>query len=325
MWTASYPQLFIGPVMNTPTMPMLFPRHLPSNSPDENEQEQLKSTLSELDIGMQDEWPARYEMAVFLLTQFNVHYMSWIKNTDHLGDYMERFSCLFDRVTQLPEFSGQVDEQLKHWLIEQSTTDCLQYRRQLLLTLNSLTGPKTAKKMRIALLQKDNDNLVNSASTTVDDSAGLMSEDESDEGNDEEEDLLDEKVPSELMTDDEYCSPHGQQCDSSIGGETSPFISQNGSEVYSTDKTEKEDHLSKGSTKQANLATETFSKDATSCTLLGEVDLNVGVAYMVTLPVGDVSRVMQRMLIRFYVTLAERNKCHREARVPETGTHRRHW
>src|SRR5690625_466104 len=102
---------------------------LPSNSPEEDDQDQQASLdmPTERMDGSPEHWPEQYDMAVFLLTHFNVHYMSWIKNSAHLSEYMERFSCIYDRVIQMPEFeaNSQMDSQLKDWLIDRAITRCL--------------------------------------------------------------------------------------------------------------------------------------------------------------------------------------------------------
>lgn len=121
-----------------------------------------------VDQDQHQQWLKRYEMPLFLLTQFNVHYLSWIKYPEHLADFINRFVCLFERIFHLPEFkssnSTQDDssttadpknQQLQEWLYEQSTEMCYSYRRQLLLRLLNVRSQTEGKKLRISLMEKD--------------------------------------------------------------------------------------------------------------------------------------------------------------------------
>lgn len=119
------------------------------------------------DVDQVEEWTKRYEMSLFLLTQFNVHYLSWIKYPEHLADFINRFVCLVERVFHLPEFESpkafQVEAsttkddkgQLQEWLYEQSKRMCYSYRRQLILRFPSVSGQTEGKKLRISLMEKE--------------------------------------------------------------------------------------------------------------------------------------------------------------------------
>ena len=122
----------------------------------------------------QQHWAERFEMPLFLLTQFNVHYLSWIKYPEHLVAYLDRLNRLSELVAQLPEFScssssgkkkkmepadgGAKQQQMKSihdWLVTQSTLGCFAYQRQLLLRLPTVFGRTRGLLMRVSLLEKE--------------------------------------------------------------------------------------------------------------------------------------------------------------------------
>lgn len=122
----------------------------------------------------QQHWAERFEMPLFLLTQFNVHYLSWIKYPEHLVAYLDRLNRLSELVAQLPEFScsspsekkkkmepadgGAEQQQIKpihDWLVTQSTLGCFAYHRQLLLRLPTVFGRTRGLVMRVSLLEKE--------------------------------------------------------------------------------------------------------------------------------------------------------------------------
>ena len=273
---------------------------LPSNSPEEDhDQSPDLSDIQQQFIPCMDKkayWAERYDMAVFLLTNFNIHYMSWIKNEDHLPNYMERFSYLYNQVLMLPEFdhNDKLDNELKDWLIDQAISNCLKYRRQLVINLNSLTGPKTNKKLRIALLENANDS--RAMATTKDATTNdLMTDDESDEGKDDDEDMFQETALLDLMTDDEddHQQPDGIENRKMIKtsecgalGDEMEFISQPESENKDTADPVTGKEKANESSKMPDI-------------LLGEVYLFKGVSYVVTIPVSGIPFHKYLMTLQF--------------------------
>ncbi len=133
-------------------------------------QEGASSPTVAFDEASTQQWAERFQMPLFLLTQFNVHYLSWIKYPDHLLVYMKRLSHLFERVLQLPEFANVKPAelpQIQSWLVEQATLDCFAYTRQLHLRTPTVFGFTGGKKLRLSLLETAEDGMLPEATGAV--------------------------------------------------------------------------------------------------------------------------------------------------------------
>lgn len=99
-----------------------------------------------------------FQLPIFLLGQFNVHYLSWIKNSAHLPQYWQRFSPFFESLYQLPEFDGLPSDTLSEpakWVICQAIQDATEYRRKLTIQLRKVSGVRyyvTNKKFAVFLV-----------------------------------------------------------------------------------------------------------------------------------------------------------------------------
>lgn len=106
----------------------------------------------------QEELQERFACVIFLLGQFNAHYLSWLKNPNHLSLYWQRFTPFYELLRTLPEFCGlspSLNESTK-WVLCEAMKEAMQYRRMLLVRLSNVSGVRyyvTGKKFHVLLVE----------------------------------------------------------------------------------------------------------------------------------------------------------------------------
>ncbi|KAI2799131.1 hypothetical protein BLOT_013138 [Blomia tropicalis] len=217
-----------------------------------------------------------YSFPIFLLSQFNVHYMPWIKNSTYNVDYLERFACITEKVFQLPEFTNSnvpLTESLRDSIVERSINYSKQFRRQLIISFKGLTGVKNPKMFRVALQRdKDKSNDFVEQSSIQNDKNNLNDLDESVEGEEESESESEIKSNNEMLTEDEG--------DSSVSSPDTKGL--NDDELNQTSIVKVKNDSSSMRQQKTNRSEDQVFNDYY---LLGNIKLIPNVAYIVTFPV----------------------------------------
>lgn len=85
-----------------------------------------------------------YSSEIFIMSQFNAHYLSWIKNNEYFDAFFERLSCLSDSVLTLShcQLLYRIEDchEFKYWFMRKSIQDLFNYSRRLEVKLSNVTG-----------------------------------------------------------------------------------------------------------------------------------------------------------------------------------------
>ncbi len=101
----------------------------------------------------EDELQKQFAFPVFLAQQFNVYYLSWLKNSNHLSQYFERFSLFFKKLHKLPEFWEHSGSRgLSKWVFCKSYKGAMLYQRKLLIQLNTLNATHCSSEKQFKVL-----------------------------------------------------------------------------------------------------------------------------------------------------------------------------
>lgn len=98
----------------------------------------------------------QFAAELFFMSQFNVHYLSWIKNPDYFYSFFDRFTCLYDNLLDLCKLHQNIKnfELFHQWFLAKAIRETFNYSRCLVVKLEKVIGIDyftTKKKLVIYL------------------------------------------------------------------------------------------------------------------------------------------------------------------------------